>query len=487
MRTFLRTDLGNGERLVHDHGRDLHFVPSWGKWLIFDGERWAKDETREIERRAKSTIRRIWDDVKELDDKVEKRELTAWALQSESNGKLRAMIERAAAEPGVAISPDALDSDPWLLNVANGTIDLRTGKLEHHNRKDLCTHRVPVKYDPEARCDRWERFISRAMDGNEAKIRFLQRAVGYSLTADTGERCLFFLHGEGANGKTTFLEVLRALTGDYSAQADFTTFLERKGDGPRNDIARLFGARVVTSSEVGEGKRLNESLVKTLTGNDVVAARFLFAETFEFRPQFKMWLAANHKPVIRGQDPAIWQRVKLVPFTVSIPESERDPNLYASLMAELPGILAWAVAGCLMWQKEKLNAPEEVTLATEKYRRESDTLGSFIEDCCDTGPAELYATPATELYQAFRRWAEEGGEYAWSQTAFGRRLEDRGITAEKRGSGANKLTWRVGVSLTRSPLTNDRGLFGRGNSNGSRNGTKDHAKEAAADKEEALI
>jgi putative DNA primase/helicase len=269
---------------------------------------------------------------------------------------------------------------------------------------------APAPYDADAKCPTWLAFLARIMNGNQPLIDFLQRAVGYSLTGTTGERCLLFLYGIGANGKSTFLEVLRALLAEYAQQADFTTFLERKGDsGPRNDIARLFGARVVTSSEVGEGKRLNESLVKTLTGNDTVTARFLHAEFFEFSPQFKLWLAANHRPVIRGTDNAIWTRVRLVPFLVSIPEGERDLGLKDKLVAELPGILAWAVQGCLLWHEYGLGMPAAVQEATESYRRESDTLGAFLEDC--TVAEADAATKATELYQAYKQWAEEAGEY----------------------------------------------------------------------------
>jgi putative DNA primase/helicase len=287
------------------------------------------------------------------------------------------MLARAQAERGVAITHNALEVDPWRLTVMNGTLDLRTGEMGEHRREDLYTRFVPVEYDPVAECREWLVFLNRVLNGNEELIAFLQRAMGYSLTGSTGEQCLFFLHGSGANGKSTFLEILRALLGDYAVQADFATFLENRNDGPRNDIARLFGARVVTSSEVGEGKKVNESLVKSLTGTDRVAARFLYAEAFEFLPTFKLWLAANHKPVIRGTDTAIWRRIRLVPFTVEIPEGERDPELPNRLRAELPGILAWAVQGCLLWLESGLGVPDQVRAATDAYRRESDILGAF--------------------------------------------------------------------------------------------------------------
>lgn len=452
--TTLRTDLGNAERFVARHGRDLRYVAEWKRWLVWDGKRWATDESLEVQRRAQETIRSMWAAVADLPA----RDQEDWAkhiLRSETAGRLAALLECARANESMVVRPEQLDADPWLITCENGVLDLRTGQLGPHDRALLMTKLVPASFDPEARCDRWERFLHRIMNGNAALIDFLRRAVGYSLTGQPSERWLFFLYGMGANGKSTFLEVLRALLAGYAQQADFTSFLETpRGDGPRNDIARLFGARVVTSSEVGEGKRLNESLVKTLTGTDTVTARFLHAEFFEFKPQFKLWLAANHRPVVRGTDPAIWDRVRLVPFTVSIPPTERDPGLLAELLRELPGILAWAVAGCLEWLEKGLGTPPEVEAATEQYRRDSDTLGTFLEECCDVAPGNAeFAVPATSLYNAYRRWAEQGGEYQLSQTAFGRRLEERGITAEKRGVGAARLKWRIGVRLLDIPAT----------------------------------
>lgn len=475
--TTMRTDIGNAERMLDRHGAELRYVPAWKSWLVWDGRRWARDETLEVHRRAKDSVRSMWAELNTIDDAKERGAWAQHAVQSESDGKIRATISRAAAEPGVAVAPNDLDADPWLLTVMNGTLDLRTGQLAPHSRDTLATKLVPIAFDAEARCDRWEAFLRRVLGDNAEMISFLQRAVGYSLTGNTGERILLFLYGMGANGKSTFLEVLRAVTGEYSAQADFATFLEKKGDGPRNDVARLFGARVVTSSEVGEGKRLNESLVKTLTGNDTVSARFLYAEAFEFRPAFKLWLAANHRPVIRGTDNAIWERVRLVPFTVQIPEAERDKTLLDALKGELSGILSWAVAGCLLWQRDGLGAPAEVRAATAEYRRDSDILGIFLEESCELGDG--LATPASELYVAYRRWAQEGGEYEMSQTTFGRRLTDRGLTPETRGTGANRLAWRLGVRLLRTP-----GVWSSPASPNGKHPLTDRSKAAAHDRDE---
>jgi putative DNA primase/helicase len=276
----------------------------------------------------------------------------------------------------------------------------------------------------------------------------VQRAVGYSLSGSTAEQCLFFLYGTGKNGKSTFLEIVRALAGEYATQADFTTFLEKRNDsGPRNDIARLFGARVVTSSEVGENKKLNEPLVKSLTGGDTIAARRLYSEAFEFEPTFKLWLAANHKPRIAGTDLGIWRRVRLVPFTVEIPEAEQDQNLKEALKTELPGILAWAVAGCRLWQLHGLGLPDEVRAATEAYRSEQDTLGNFLEEYCEVGAG--YTALVGQLYDAYKEWCRDGEQKPSSKIVFGRMLGERGFLAKEMGTGNNKLVHRLGLRLIR--------------------------------------
>jgi putative DNA primase/helicase len=445
-RFFMRTDTGNAERLVARHGANIHYVPAWDRWIVWNDTRWVEDrKALRVSALAKETARSMFAEARNMTGDA-REELVKHATKSEAAGRLAAMVDRARSEPGVAIGTELLNADPWLLNVQNGTIDLRTGQLRNHDRDDLITKVVPIRYDPShTLCPRWEAFLQQVMAGKQELITFLQKAVGYSLTGLTTEQCLFFLYGSGSNGKSTFLELLRELLGDYSTQADFTTFIEKKGDGPRNDVARLYGARAVTSSEVGEGRRVNESLMKTLTGGDVIAARYLYSETFEFAPTFKLWLAANHRPVIRGTDYAIWRRFRIVPFTVQIPVEEQDKGLKDALRAELSGILAWAVAGCLLWQKDGLGQPVDVSRATDQYRRESDTLGAFLEDCCEVG--EEFVEPASELYQVYAKWADEGGEYKMSQTRFGREMEERGFAAEKRGRGTERVRWRIGLRV----------------------------------------
>lgn len=447
IREYMRTDIGNAERFVAKHGADVHYVPEIGAWLTWDGRRWTRDESAEVERRAKSTVRDIYVEAARLNDSAKRAALGEHAAKSESNGRIRAMLERARAElgpDGVPITRPlaAFDADRWLLPLLNGTLELRTGTLRDHRREDRCRQLVPIAFDRDAECPRWLAFLDRILGGDADLLAFVQRAVGYSLTGDTGEQCLFFLHGRGANGKSTFLEVVRRLIGDYARQADFNTIAERRSDGPRNDVARLVGARLVTASELGEGKRLNEELVKSLTGGDAIVARFLHQEHFEFTPQFKLWIAANHKPVIRGTDDGIWRRVRLIPFEVQIPPEERDPNLLDALLEELPGILLWALVGCLHWQQQGLPMPKVVADATAAYREESDVMGAWLSECCVVGAG--YQAKSSDLYGNYKAWAQTGSEYVMSQTAFGRRLQERGHDVKRAGDGSK---WRVGLRL----------------------------------------
>ncbi len=423
------TDLGNARRLVRHHARDLRYCHPWDKWLIWDGRRWTPDTTGEVVRRAKQSVGALYREAAEVEDQKERQKLVAHALKSESDSRLRAMIHLAESEPGIPVLPEDLDSDPWLLNCENGTLDLRTGELRPHSRDDLVTKIVAAEYDETASCPQWTAFLERIMGGNADLIVYLQRVVGYALTGDTREQCLFMLYGTGANGKSTFLETLRALFGDYGQQADFSTFLYNKDDRVRNDIARLMGRRFVAAIEADAGRRLAEVLVKQLTGGDTIAARFLFKELFEFHPTFKIFLAANHRPSIRGQDHAIWRRIRLIPFEVTIPAEERDRDLATKLRTELPGILAWAVRGCMEWQHRGLAEPGEVLRATDEYRHDMDVLAGFLEERCVTGPGAKGTSKA--LYEAYEKWCQDNAEEPVSATAFSLRLKDKGFRRER--------------------------------------------------------
>ena len=440
---FHLSDLGNARRLVAEHGADLRYCYQLGKWFVWDGRRWTEDAMAAAERYAKATVCSMYARAASLPETHARKELARHALRSESHRQIAAMIALSRSEPGVPVLTDQLDLDPWALNVLNGTIDLRTGALRPHRRDDLITRLAPVVYDPDATCPTWTAFLEQILDGNLAMLAFLQRAIGYSLTGSTRERVLFLLHGAGSNGKSTLLEAVRAVLGEYAQRTPTQTLLARRDSTIPNDLARLRGARFVSAAETDEGRHLAEGLVKDLTGGDTIAARFLRAEWFDFRPEFKLWLATNHKPVIRGTDRGIWDRIRLIPFNVSIPDERQDKELAGKLMLELPGILGWAVKGCLDWQRAGLDLPEEVRDATEGYRTEMDTLAAFLDERCTVAPAESAA--ARDLYAAYRTWCEDTGERWTSQKAFGLRLRERGFTSERVGR-AKVHTW-LGVGL----------------------------------------
>lgn len=325
-----------------------------------------------------------------------------------------------------------------LLPAANGTLDLRTAELRPHCREDRITRLVPIDVDPEARCPTWEAFVARVLPDEEVRS-FVQRLAGYSLTGSTAEQILIFLYGQGRNGKSVFMETLADILGGYHTATRIQTLSSTGGAIP-NDVAALAGARMVTVSETPEGSRLNESLVKDLTGGDTITARFLRREFFQFRPQFKLWVRGNHKPQIRGTDDGIWRRVMLIPFAVQIPEHEVDARLAEKLNQELPGILQWALRGCLDWQSVGLCAPTSVEAAVNAYRREMDLLGEFIRDCCCV--SEGLSASASSIGLAYGTWCKQNGYEPMTATALGKALGQRGFRKEKRGT----VRW-IGLQL----------------------------------------
>lgn len=435
------TELGNAKRFINQHGQDLRYVSSWKKWLIWDGTRWAVDDTYKILQRAKETVRSLPTELASIQEDEKRRAFLQHIARSEGYRWITNIVELAKSELGVPVSSDQLDADPWVLNVQNGTLDLRTGQLRPHAREDLLTKLAPVAYDPEAPCLLWEAFLFRILAGDVELVRFVQKALGYSLTGSTQEQCLFMLYGAGANGKSTLIQTISALLGDYARQTPTETLLVQRGDGARNDLARLQGARFVSAVEVEGGRRLAEALVKQLTGGDTVTARFLYGEHFEFQPLFKLWLAVNHKPGVEGTDHAIWRRIHLLPFTVTIPAAEQDKRLSEKLQGELPGILRWAVEGCLAWLREGLEPPSAVNRATGDYRAEMDIIAAFIRDCCVVEPQQKVS--AGELYAEYTGWCQQMGESPVSQKALAATLKEHGYTPDRKGG---RRVW-CGIAL----------------------------------------
>lgn len=449
-REFAWTDLGNAERLIDEHGSELRYCPAWVSWLTWTGQQWRRDEDGAVFRRARDTVRGMYVEAAQIQDDDRRKAFGKFVAKSESERSLGAMVSMGQWQEGVPVKAEDLDADPWKLNCQNGLVDLRTANVLPHDPSALCSKIIPVALAPQAPCPLWLAFLDRIMGGNADLIGFLQRAVGYSLTGSTREQCLFILHGGGANGKSVFLATLHEILADYAQTTDFTTFLTRRGEGPRNDLAALAGARFVTAIEADAGQSLAENVVKVLTGDvDRISARFLHREFFEFTPSFKVWLATNHKPRIRGTDHAIWRRLRLIPFDVTIPEAEQDRDLAEKLKAELPGILAWAVEGCLMYRSEGLGVPDEVSKATAQYRDEEDVLSGFLGDCCSLSPAVTVTAKA--LRDAYVSWCDGNGEKPLSAKAVGARLRERGCESYP-GTGGYSA-WR-GIGL----LSGDRPL-----------------------------
>jgi len=421
---FRRTDAGNGELFANLYGDRVRYDHRRRRWLMWGGHHWTEDCDGEIRRLAKLAARHRYLTAAGVEDLNARAAVARFAIDSENRKRLDAVLVQAQTERPIADSGVAWNSDPLLLAVSNGIVDLRAGVLRPGEPTDKITLHVPVAFDPAAICHRWLRFLDEVFRGDAELIDFIQRAVGYSLTGITLEQCLFLCYGKGSNGKSVFLAVLRALAGEYAYNAPFSLF-EMQGRGAiPNDVAALVSRRLVSSSETNEGARLNEARIKALTGCDPITARFLHGEFFTFDPVAKYWLAVNHKPKVADDSHGFWRRVRLIPFLRQFDEGkDADQGLTASLLEELPGIVAWAVRGALAWQERGIPAPAAVRSATETYRAESDPLAQFIDECCITG--DSFAMPAAQGFKAYKAWCIDQGmsdRDMLGSTAFGTRM-----------------------------------------------------------------
>jgi putative DNA primase/helicase len=451
------TDVGNGQRLVARHGQDIRFCDSWGKWLNWvDERRWAVDHTGEVERRAKETVRAIYQESADEPDPDRRQALARHAAASERAGRIAAMMAMAASEPGDPVLPGQLDVDPLLLNVLNGVIDLRTGELREHRRGDYLTKLCPTAFDPDAACPGWCQFLAAVFGKDAALVRFVQKFFGYAVTGDVREHAMAILYGSGSNGKTTLLNTVGAvLGGDYCWSAPSELLTAGFADRHPTEVADLFGRRLVSVQEFPKGKPLNEPLVKRLTGGDPVTARRMREDFWTFAPTHKFMVSTNNMPRISGTDEGIWRRIRLIPFLVHFWDPDKDPKpggvrderlradktLAAKLLAERQGILAWLVAGCLLWQEEGLGEPPAVAEATKEYREQEDVVGNFLAEKCVQGPE--YRVKAGDLYAAFKQWAEQNGERCMSQREFGLAMTQRGFQRQP-SSGL----WYLGVAVS---------------------------------------
>jgi putative DNA primase/helicase len=439
------TDLGNAERFVFQHGENVRYCYPWAKWLVWTGSRWALDDSGMVHRLAKETVKGIYREAAQAPDE-ERKSLAKHAARSESAVAIEAMLKLARSE--VPVSPEDLDAHPYLLNAQNGTVDLRSGELREPQRGDLLTRIAAADYRPDTPAPAFEAFLEQVQPSASVRA-FIQRAAGYSATGDTSEQCMFINHGGGANGKSTYHEAIAAALGDYATRAPTDMLMARRFNGVPNDIARLKGARFVAAAETEEGRRLDEARIKDLTGQDTISARYMRGEWFDFAPTHKLHLSTNHKPEIRGTDAAIWRRIRLVPWSVTVPPEEQDKKLPERLRAELGGILAWIVVGTLEWHRDGLRAPEEVRKATGEYRATMDLLAAFLRE--ETAAKEGESTTATALYDAYKEWCLETGERPETQRRFGERLKERGYEKQRITSGPDKGKYQyLDIILLRS-------------------------------------
>jgi putative DNA primase/helicase len=432
------TDLGNAIRFRDLCQGDALFTPELG-WMVWAGTHWQQDDQRLVEHLARRVTRRLFEEA--VDDKLtaeQKQKAFEWAMSTEGRSRFVAMLEGAKA---LLMARHAeFDQHPMLLNTPAGVVDLATGQVQPHDRDLRLSKLTGCGFDAAAACPRWEAFVRQVMGGSDALVDYLQRAVGYSLTGLYDEHVMLVLYGTGANGKSTMLEALRLVLGDYAQALPAETLMQKKSaGGASSELARMRGARMAAAVEADEGRRLDEGLVKRLTGGDTVSARYLYREYFEFQNTAKLWLATNHKPRIVGTDDGIWRRLHLVPFAVSIPKDEQVQGLAQQLVAEEgPGILAWAVRGCQVWRQAGLQPPPLVVAATDEYRQAEDMLNEFLDERCVVQAGAT--TPAGELYKAYRSWALDCGlapVQVLDTRKFKGRMQDRGFVwgRTKQGKG----------------------------------------------------
>jgi putative DNA primase/helicase len=457
LRGLRLTDLGLAERFVRQHGDNLRYCHPWNSWLRWDGIRWRIDDNGEVERLAKQTVLSLYVEVQQVESKEERRQIADFALRCESATRRDAMLKLARSEVQ-PVRPDQLDSDPFLLGTPTGMVDLRTGHMLEPKREYYITKSTTVDpaTEPGDEPVLWLQALDKIFAGDGELIAFLQRLCGYCLTGSVREHVLPIFHGSGRNGKSLILETILGILGDYGRRLPSELLLLNRGDRHPAMLAELFGLRLAVCQESPQGARLDESLVKELTGGDRLTARRMRENYFDFAATHKLILSTNHRPRIKGTDHAIWARVVLIPFNVrfwdrdkgeSGPEDLRaDKELPEKLKAEYPSILRWLIAGAVEWYRSGLQIPPQVLACTEQYRQAEDVLGDWLADCCQADPAAR--TPTADLWRSYERWCEANGESPIGQRSFGTALTERGYPPAKGGAGQRL---RLGVRLVDLP------------------------------------
>jgi putative DNA primase/helicase len=428
------TDVGNAARFVRQHRATIRYTDADG-WMAFDGQVWRRDSDVVAIQKAVETTKALLKEAAQEPDAQRRMWFSKWATQSQNRNKISAMIE--LAKPDLRIDKELFDADPMLLNCLNGTIDLRTGEIRKHDREDYQTKIANTEFHPDAPCPLWIKFLDRVFGGDQALIDYIQRIAGYWLTGDTSVQEIWVMWGDGGNGKSVLLDTLMGILGDYAMPAPDGLLVERRNQEHPTELAALCGTRLVVASETEEGAKLRLQLIKRLTGDSMMTARHMRQDYFVFKRTFKVSLVTNNQPRVSENSEAAWRRIRLIPFNVVIPREERDEKLGDRLRAEWPGILAWAVRGCLAWQRSGLGIPPAVAQATKEYRQEQDSVGRFIQECCV--PVERAGVSVARLHGVYERWASMRGEYFLPMRQFGRALEKLGFS--KSTDRTNRIVW----------------------------------------------
>jgi putative DNA primase/helicase len=446
--TANKTDAGNAECFVEFYGHQFRYAPERGKWYKWTGAAWQEDLSGTVVR-AMLHVVRLRHQVAPTLRKKERVELWKHCEKSESSGRLHAAVQIAGVLKGMSISITELDHDRYLLGTPNGILNLSAGKVGEFMESDpayFISRLTDVPYDPKATCPLWEKTVAEIFNNDMDLVKYVQRIVGYSLTGDMREQAFFIFYGKGANGKSTFLGVLRQLLGDYSATIPFESFDADQRNPIGNDIAALRGKRFVVCIEAEHNRRLAEARIKSITGGDEISCRFLYGEYFSYLPQFKVIVAVNHRPLIRGDDHGIWRRVHIIPFDRRFEGNQENKELKDQLAAEMPGILNWALEGLREWHKIGLSRPQRVLEETEAYKATSDQIGRWIDDTCIEKPDAIEL--ASKAYTKYKSWCEENNERPYSQNVWVQRLGDRNLKVEKFStSGQKKAVVLRGLEL----------------------------------------
>jgi len=458
-------EVGNGRRLAIRFGEQLRFTQAGG-WLVYDGRRWARDSLGTAVRMSKATLEeclQLAEDLpfwSRLETSRDHPGLTRTAFEkhiasSFTRGKIESLLFLASSEPQIAARAEDFDQEGWLLNCKNGVVNLIDGTLRPADPELNITQLVPHEYDPKATCPRWEQFLDEITCGDNDLRDYLHRAIGYTLTGETSEEKLFFMYGGGANGKSKFISALRHVFGDYGTSLSFEALLKSRNTTPEQGFAHLPGKRFATAAEGGDGRAWNQEAMKAITGRDVLRAKHLYHDQFEFRPICKLWLASNGQPRVEDYGEAMWRRLAIIPFLAHFEGAKMDEDLEQKLEAEAVGILAWAVRGSMRWYRERLRVvPQIMKDALAEYKDDNDIIGRWIAECCILDPNATCT--AKSLYASFRDFAKANNEREMTQTAFGGSLSKWKNGRLKRSRTNTGIQWR-GI-MTKTQLETEEAL-----------------------------